>query len=236
MLGFARRLRSLSPLLRGGGRGGGGGGARGAESQRNTSVATTRGGAPSPLPSPRKSGYSIHTSQNPILRQWVTRTHPLGQPRTPDPSQGIRKTHVFPLRISTERIKSVHSTAARGERERGRSARCAGFALAFEARTLRVVERTGERRREGFARLVPAIELQQQVAARCVVKRVGTQLARACERIESYKRGGRTFGVGAGDRGIELYHRRRLELLEGLIVMGDHAPGGRGERRCRRVH
>src|ERR1700731_4354123 len=68
-----------------------------------------------PLPA---CGYSIHTSQNPILRQWVTRTHPLGQPRTPDPSQGIRKTHVFPLRISTERIKSVHSTAARGERER----------------------------------------------------------------------------------------------------------------------
>src|ERR1700722_309646 len=122
MLGFARRLRSLSPLLRGGGRGGGGGGARGAESQRNTSVATTRGGAPSPLPSPRKSGYSIHTSQNPILRQWVTRTHPLGQPRTPDPSQGIRKTHVFPLRISTERIKSVHSTAT-GGRGTGR-ARC----------------------------------------------------------------------------------------------------------------
>src|ERR1700726_4536641 len=74
---------------------------------------------PDPLPA---RGYSIHTSQNPILRQWVTRTHPLGQPRTPDPSQGIRKTHVFPLRISTERIKSVHSTAARGERERRRCA------------------------------------------------------------------------------------------------------------------
>src|ERR1700724_3398108 len=82
-------------------------------------------GNPAPLTptlSPRKSGYSIHTSQNPILRQWVTRTRPLGQPRTPDPSQGIRKTHVFPLRISTERIKSVHSTAARGERERERRA------------------------------------------------------------------------------------------------------------------
>src|ERR1700722_52342 len=73
---------------------------------------------PPPYPPPQ-AGYSIHTSQNPILRQWVTRTHPLGQPRTPDPSQGIRKTHVFPLRISTERIKSVHSTAACGGRGGG---------------------------------------------------------------------------------------------------------------------
>src|SRR5205814_9205602 len=57
-----------------------------------------------------------------------------------------------------------------------------------------------------------------QIPARGVVQGVVRQPLGAGERIELRKSGGGTVGIRAGDGGVQLHHRRRLELEERAVI------------------